>query len=197
MGKEIKAFSFYKSYYDALQQLDEEDQREIVFAIINYIFEDKEPRFKDRDIKKMVWILLLPNLEKSKNRSNQNAGAPVGNQNAKKDENEKQSKNNQTPLDISYSYSFINIHISSIIINNQNHKNNIHNLFKEYIQLREDNKYTINETVVKRLVAKLNEYGDSDENKVKVIENAINGKWKDFYELGKEKKAVEVKYETV
>ena len=198
-NKDIKAFSFYKSYYEALKEIPEKDKKEIIFAMINYVFEDKKPKLKG--INKVIWALVEPNLDKSKNKSNGNSGAPVGNQNASKtlenkgndDTIKKQSKNNQNSIknqplshDISYSYSYINNSLSYIIINNKNNTNNIYNLFKEYIKLREDNKYNISETIINRLVKKLNEYGKTDEDKIEIISQAINGEWKDFYKLNKE-----------
>ena len=196
----IKAFSFYRSYYEALKEIPEKDKKDIIFAMINYVFEDKKPKLKG--INKIIWALIEPNLNTSKNKSNGNSGAPIGNQNASKTlENKgnnntikKQSKNNQNsiknqsvPHDISYSYSYINNSLSYIIINNKNNINNIYNLFKEYIKLREDNKYNISETIINRLVKKLNEYGKTDEDKIEIISQAINGKWKDFYNLSNEK----------
>ena len=44
---------------------------------------------------------------------------------------------------------------------------------------------------------KLNEYGKTDEDKIEIISQAINGKWKDFYELKKEEKKEGVIYETI
>ena len=199
-NKDIKAFSFYRSYYEALKEVPEKDKKDIIFAIINYVFEDKKPKFKGTN--KIIWTLIEPNLNTSKNKSNGNSGAPIGNQNASKslenkrndDTIKKQSKNNQNSIknqplshDISYSYSYINNSLSNIIINNKNNTNNIYNLFKEYIKLREDNKYNISETIINRLVKKLNEYGKTDEDKIEIISQAINGKWKDFYNLSNEK----------
>ncbi len=196
----IKAFSFYRSYYEALKEVPEKDKKDVIFAMINYVFEDKKPKLKG--INKIIWALIEPNLDKSKNKSNGNSGAPIGNQNASKtlenkgnnDTIKKQSKNNQNsiknqsvPHDISYSYSYINNSLSYIIINNKNNTNNIYNLFKEYIKLREDNKYNISETIINRLVKKLNEYGKTDEDKIEIISQAINGEWKDFYNLSNEK----------
>lgn len=86
----IKKFSFFKSYYESLKDLEKDDKNEIINAILEYVFEDKKPKF--RGIKKTIWTLIEPNLNTSKNRSNPNSGAPLGNQNASK---EKQSKNNQ------------------------------------------------------------------------------------------------------
>ena len=86
----IKKFSFFKSYYESLKDLEKDDKNDIINAILEYVFEDKKPKF--RGIKKTIWTLIEPNLNTSKNRSNPNSGAPLGNQNASK---EKQSKNNQ------------------------------------------------------------------------------------------------------
>lgn len=198
-NKDIKAFSFYKSYYEALKEIPEKDKKDIIFAMINYVFEDKKPKLKG--INKVIWALIEPNLDKSKNKSNGNSGAPIGNQNASKslenqgksDTIKKQSKNNQNSIknqplshDISYSYSYINNSLSYIIFNNSNNKELIYKLFKEYIKLREDNKYNISETIINRLIKKLNEYGKTDEDKIEIISQAINGEWKDFYKLSKE-----------
>lgn len=193
----IKAFSFYRSYYEALKEVPEKDKKDIIFAIISYVFEDKKPKFKGTN--KIIWTLIEPNLNTSKNKSNGNSGAPIGNQNARKYwENEeknnsikKQSKNNQNStndiIDNHISYSYINNSLSYIIINNQNNTNNIYNLFKEYIKLREDNNYNISESIINRLVKKLNEYGKNDEDKVEVLGRAINGKWLDFHPLDNKK----------
>lgn len=93
------------------------------------------------------------------------------------------------PMDTSvsvYIYLFINI-----IILNISNKNNIYSIFEEYLKLRIINNYTLSESVVKRLINKLNEYGKTDEEKLEIIGQAINGKWKDFYPLNEKQKAGE------
>ena len=98
---EIKGFSFYKSYYDCLQDLDKKDQYEMLDAMLDYVFRNKKPKLKG--IKKTIWTIIEPNLNTSKNRSNGNSGAPKGNQNAckikengqKNETIKKQSKFNQ------------------------------------------------------------------------------------------------------
>ena len=103
-------------------------------------------------------------------------------------ENYRVSIGYQYPMHTSVSVSdFIITSLNKININNKNNINNIYNLFKEYIKLREDNKYNISETIINRLVKKLNEYGKNDEDKIEIISQAINGKWKDFYNLSNEK----------
>ena len=97
------------------------------------------------------------------------------------------------PMHTSVSVSDLN----NININNNSNKELIYKLFKEYIKLREENKYNISESIVNRLTKKLNEYGKTDEDKIEIISQAINGKWKDFYELKKEEKKEGVIYETI
>ena len=78
------------------------------------------------------------------------------------------------------------------IINNEIINENINKLFKEYLEIRNKKKYIVNETIINRLINKLNTYGKTDEEKIRIIENAINGSWKDFYELNdKEKNSIE------
>ena len=194
---EIKGFSFYKSYYDCLQDLDKKDQYEMLDAMLDYVFRNKKPKLKG--IKKTIWTIIEPNLNTSKNRSNGNSGAPKGNQNACKireneEKNEtikKQSKNNQNSindikdisLSLSYSLSSSLSYSNSSIINN----NILNKLFIEYIKLREDNNYTLSETVIRRLINKL-EQANNDEERKEMIEQAILGKWKDFFAIENEKK---------
>ena len=102
----------------------------------------------------------------------------------------KQSKNNQKTtndlkdisLSLSYSLSSSLSYSNSSIINN----NKLNKLFIEYIKLREINNYTLNENVINRLVRKLEEQ-ETDEDRQEMIEQAIMGKWKDFYSVSKSK----------
>lgn len=193
---EVKSFSFYRSYYEALNKkgVSEEDKKELIYAMINYAFEDAEPNFEG--IREIMWTLMKPNLKTSKNRSNINSGAPIGNENAKKN-NEKKENNQKTikkqsiTLDISIPF------YSNLFLSNS-YSNNIIILIKEYLELRIEEKYNMSETIIKRLIKKLNEYGKTDEEKEELLLKAINGKWKDFYPLNeKENKKGGVIYERV
>ena len=201
----VKGFTFFKSYYECLEDLETEDKNEVLNAILDYVFKDKKPRFKGT--KKAIWTLIEPNLNTSKNRSNSNSGAPTGNKNACKTRaNEgseetikKQSKNNQnstkkqsiTSLSLSLSYSLSN---SLSYNNNINIKNNniLNNLFIEYLILREENNYSMNEVVIKRLLETLDK-AQNDEERKEMMELAITKKWKEFYLINepKEKDKIE------
>lgn len=205
----LKAFSFYLSYHEALKDLPIEDRKLMLLAIDEFVFENKKPNLTG--VNKIIWTLIEPNLLTSKNRSNKNSGAPLGNTNAcKTKENcqenndnqktiKKQSKNNQSSQDIfnDISYSYINYQISLINILNNNNSNNIINSIKEYIQLRFDNGWSIKESTIIRLVNKLNDYGKTDNDKLNIIGKAIDNGWKDFYPPDKKDKEVVTQYETV
>lgn len=63
----IDGFTFFKSYYKALSKLSKKDKSDVLNAIIDYVFENKEPNFSGK--KELVWILIEPNLSKSKNKA--------------------------------------------------------------------------------------------------------------------------------
>lgn len=181
----VKSFTFFANYYKALINLEEKDQKELLLAMVKYVFEDIEPEFKEKDYKNLAWQLMIANLNTSKNKSNANAGAPIGNKNASKNNGEektitKQSQNNQNSIK-SQSVTFYSYSNNIIIKDEEKNGEEIKRLFNEYIDLRYNKKYTVTDTVLKRLVNKLNEYGTKDKDKIEMLEQAINGGWKDLY----------------
>ncbi len=88
-------FTFFRSFQEAIDQCDEEDQLPLYRGIVNYALDGKEPVF-DNPMLKLAWTLIRPNLGKGlRNWKNGcNGGAPAGNQNARKT-TEKQPKNNR------------------------------------------------------------------------------------------------------
>lgn len=77
----ITGFTFYASYHESLKDLEEKDRKEMLIAIVDYVFEDQEPNFNG--FKKTIWTLIKPNLTTSKNKS----------KNAKKETEPNQQKN--------------------------------------------------------------------------------------------------------
>ena len=66
----IRSFTFLKSYAEAMEELNEREQKEFLLSIIKYVFYDIKPEFKGK--LKLAWILVEPVLTKSKNKSNLN-----------------------------------------------------------------------------------------------------------------------------
>lgn len=65
---ERKSFSFFISYWEAIEELPENQQLPVLKAIIKYAFFDEEPtQFKG--IKRAVFLLVKPTLDNSKKKS--------------------------------------------------------------------------------------------------------------------------------
>lgn len=184
-------FSYYRNIYEMIRYLPNKNRLELSDAINDYMFENAEPVFEG--LSSGMWINIKRILDgyKTRVKNGKKGGAPTGNSNAKKQSKNNQDNNSKTTQkqpkeqlennknNILYYYNFI----FSIFKFNSN----INNLLKEYLELRIKKKYTLSETIVKRLCNKLNEYGKTDEEKEIIILNAINGGWKDFYPLKDEK----------
>lgn len=186
---EIKSFTFYKNYYELLDNLPTKNKRKMLEIIVDYMFKNKEPD----GLKKMdlaIWNNIKMPLDKSKKNSLRSIdnGAPIGNQNALKKQTKNKPKTNQMGNQKqTNNISIFLFLLSNLYINNINNKDIIYKLFNEYLELRVKKKYTLTETIVTRLINKCNEYGKTDEEKKEIITNAINGAWKDFYPLKEEK----------
>ena len=197
----IKSFAFYSNYYELIDNLSIEDKKLMLEVIVDYVFKDKEPKgLKGMNL--AIWNNIKMPLDTSKNNSLRSIGngAPIGNQNAKKT-NQKQTKNKPKTNQTGNQKQTNNISISNFLflfsnlyISNLSNKDNIYKLLEEYLDIRNKNKYVVNETVINRLINKLNELGTTDEEKIEIISDAINGKWKDFYPLKKQEKQKENRF---
>ena len=88
----IKTFTFFRSYYEALNELSDKDKKALLVAIVDYIFADITPEFKGT--KKSVWTLIEPTLSISKSKSNNTKLKSNQNQNEikmKSNQNQKSS----------------------------------------------------------------------------------------------------------
>lgn len=179
---EIKGFTFYKNYYDIIKYLDDNNKLIMLNAILEYIFEEKEPELEGLNLG--IWnnIKMPLNTTKINIINGKKGGRP---KTQTKTETKTEKKPKTKPKGKANNISYFLFLFSNLYISNLNNKDNIYKLFKEYLELRTKNKYTVTETVVKRLINKLNEYGTTDEEKIEIITNAINGAWKDFYPLKK------------
>jgi hypothetical protein len=175
---EINSFTFYRDYYFLIDTLPLKDKKELAIAILDYVFKDETPNLSGHNQAIFNTLSYQLNLSKS-NSKRRTKKEPEENRKETEEKPKDKPKKNKTSI---LSFKF---YISNLNILNLNNKDNIYKLFNEYLELRKKNKYTVKETVVKRLINKLNEYGTTDEEKIEIITNAINGAWKDFYPLKK------------
>lgn len=100
-------FTFFKSYFEAIEALNDDDQKlQLYRAICEYSIYGREPELEGTA--KAVFIAFKPNLDSSRTKSEngKKGGAPIGNKNALKTtknqpkNNQNQPKNNQLELEI-------------------------------------------------------------------------------------------------
>lgn len=85
MKEEITGFVFYKSFYEAVKQLQNVEDKCIIYqAICDYSFYDIEPTLEG--ITAIIWTLIKPQIDANikKRNDGKKGGAPKGNSNAKK-----------------------------------------------------------------------------------------------------------------
>lgn len=83
--KQRQYFTFFRSYFEAIREIDDATiQRDILFAIIEYQLDGKEPDLKG--ISSMLWKAIFPNLRNSRTlfENGCKGGAKKGNKNAKR-----------------------------------------------------------------------------------------------------------------
>lgn len=66
----MDGFTFFKSYSKGLKKLSVKDRGILITKIMDYMFEDIEPIFTDKEEKQeLVWLGIEANLINSKNKS--------------------------------------------------------------------------------------------------------------------------------
>lgn len=184
----MNGFTFYNNYFRMIEYLPDEDRLKMYDAIMNYMFNNKKPKLDKLTAGLFLNIQMALDTSKNNSKRSMGKGAPIGNQNAVKKQTENKPKTNQkeTKNKQIYISTFLFL-FSNLYISNLDNKDKIYKLLEEYLEIRLKNKYIVNETIVNRLINKLNTYGKTDKEKIEIIENAINGAWKDFYELKNDK----------
>jgi len=91
--KERDSFIFYRSFYESILELPEDNQKDLLLAIANYSLNFKEPELKG--LSKAVWILIKPQLD-ANNKRYEN-GTKGGRPKTKKKPNNNQNKTKSEP----------------------------------------------------------------------------------------------------
>lgn len=193
---EIKSFTFYRNYYEIIRYLPNEQKTELYDAILEYMFEDKEPILDG--LLRGIWINLKMPLDTSRNciEKGKKGGAPKGNSNAKKT-TQKQPKNNlkttQKQANNNFLFLISNFFISNFIFLNNKDKDILENKIIEWLQYKAERKETYKETGFKKLLARIesatSQYGV--EEIVSLIDECMANNYKGIiFEKLKEKKPI-------
>lgn len=191
---EINGFTFYKDYYNLIKILPTKNREKTLWAIMEYMYEDKIPNLDENSQAVFNTLSYQLNVSKKQASNGCKGGRPKKeNPNDNPEENPNDNPNDNPKKNPKGNPNGKQIYISNFLflISNFKFNNNINNLLKEYLELRIKNKYTLTDSVVNRLCNKLIQYSKNDKEKEEIILNAINGAWKDFYPL-KEKQKEEV-----
>lgn len=193
MADNKKGFMLYADLIHTISKMPDDKAGQLFKIILEYV-NDKNPIIDDlvidlvfepikqqlkRDLKK--W-------ETKADKSRENGklgGRPKKTQQVKKETQKTQQVNSKPkkPVIVNVNVND-NVTVKDIYIDIES----TNDLFLEYLEMRKKKKYTITDTVIKRLVKKLHDYSSKGHFMNDVIENAIVGGWKDFYEPKQEHK---------
>lgn len=176
----IKSFSFYRNYYELLKYLPNEERLKLYDAMLEYIFEDKEPKLEN--LAKGIWINLKMPLETSKN----NAGR--GGRPAKKETEEKTNKKpikNRKETEVITEKKTNNISIFLFLISNNKYKyiiinSNIYKIIYEWLEYKEQRKEKYTEIGLKNLLTQIEKQIEinGEEEVVNLIEECMSNNYK-------------------
>lgn len=124
----VNSFAIFKEYWDLITLLTPKEQANLLIAICEYMFEDKEPKLTDRENK--IFVNLKRPLDKSKKRS-KSGSITTSNENqnkikmkSKQNQNEiKKGNKTKTHQDVSV-YVNVNVDVYKEIIDYLNNKTN-------------------------------------------------------------------------
>jgi len=152
---EINSFTFYKNYYELLDNLPKKDKLTMLESIVDYVFKDIEPKLNGLNL--AIWKNIVMPIDKSKHKSN----------NAKKiNQKEIKLKSNENQIEIKkksnegakYISTFI-FYISSFI-----DRGLLRGKVEEWLKYKSERKEYYKETGFKTLLKQINtyaqEYGD-------------------------------------
>lgn len=164
----IEQFTFFKNYFEIIEELENEnDKKDLIFAIVNYIFKDIEPTLNGT--KKIAWLGIRTGLITSKNRAWNAKSKPNQNEiKSKSKGNQKEIKTHSTSTSTSTS----NIKEKEIV----KRKNQLedYNEIIDYLNLKTNSSYKSTTPKTRELIkARYNEGFTLDDFK-QVIDNKVN-----------------------
>ena len=155
----INKFTFYKNYYEIIRYLNDKERLIMYDAILDYMFEDKEPELKG--LLNGIWTNIKMPLDNSKQNiyNGSKGGAPIGNKNASKI-TQKQPKNNPKTTKHTTQKQANNISYFLFLISNNKYKyiyinNNIYNKIIEWLEYKQERKEIYKEIGLKSLLSQI------------------------------------------
>ena len=176
------SFIFYRSFYEAAQDLEDADRLKFYDAVLEYALNGSET-LTERSSARAVFKSVRPQIDVNNQRyeNGKKGGAPLGNKNAKKQPKttKKQPKHNQSTTKKQPN---VNVNVND----------NANNINKSPLDIALDNfkdhrkqlKAPMTDQAYKMLLNKLEKLsGGDEEKKVAILNQSIENGWKGVFEL--------------
>ena len=184
------SYIFYRSFYEAIKELPNENQLEIYNAIAEYSLNFKEVELSG--LSKTIFTLIKPQLE-ANNKKYLNGSKPKQKQKISKTEAKNKQKISKTEGNVNVNEECIMKNENVLNVNNNEEcksKNNIIlpdyldlDIWKEYLDMRKKLKAPNTETALNRILKKLEVFEKQKMgNGTLAIENSIENGWKGVFE---------------
>lgn len=164
---DVKSFTFYKNYFDLLDNVKKEDKLMLLEAIVDYVFKDKEPRLEG--LNKAIWNNIKLPLDTSKSRSESGKN--------KTKSKKKQNKNKTETKKVTN-----NISLFSFLISNFNYLDRglLRGKIEEWLRYKDERKETYTEVGLKSLLTRIQNNCEkySDEQIADLIDECMSNNWK-------------------
>ncbi len=179
--EEVKSFTFYRNYYEIIKYLPTKEKAQLYDAILEYMFEDKEPELKE--LLKGIWVNIKMPLDT--NKKNIKNGQKGGRPKKEDEEPKKKPKETQIITQKEPKPKANNISYFLFLISNNNYKyininNNIYNKIIEWLEYKQERKELYKETGLKNLLTQIEnsieQYGE--EKVIDVISQSMANNWK-------------------
>lgn len=177
-----ESFIFYRSFYEAAQDLEDADRLKFYDAVLEYALNGSET-LTERSSARAVFKSVRPQIDVNNQRyeNGKKGGAPLGNKNAKKQPKttKKQPKHNQSTTKKQPNVN-VNVNDNANDINKSPLDIALDN-FKDH---RKQLKAPMTDQAYKMLLNKLEKLSDGDEEKkVAILNQSIENGWKGVFEL--------------
>ena len=169
------SFVFYRGFYEAACDLDDDERLKLYDALAEYALNGAET-LKERSVARAVFKSVKPQIDANNQRyeNGKKGGAPKGNQNARKQPKttEKQPKNNRKQPNV------------NVNANDNANANELNKALADFKKHRRQLKAPMTDRAFELMVGKLEKLSGGDERKkIAILNQSIENGWKGVFEL--------------
>lgn len=178
--EDIQGFTFYKNYYEIIKHLPNKEKIQLYDAILEYMFENKEPKLNG--LLNGIWINIKMPLDNNKKNiiNGKKGGRPKTEEKPKNNPKKTQTKTQEEPKQKANNISYF-----LFLISNNNYKyikenNNIYNKIIEWLEYKQERKELYKEiglnNLLKQIENNIDNYGE--DNVIDLISECMANNYK-------------------